>query len=370
MIKFLDLKKVNEENHNEIHQAIGRVISSGWYVLGQELVSFEAEFASYCGVRQCVGVGTGLDALKLVLMAWIQQGKLTRGDEVAVPANTYIATVLAVSECGLKPVLVEPKIDTLNMDPDALKRVLTPRTKAVIVVHLYGLAFDVRQIAATCREHDLLVLEDAAQAHGAKIGQNRVGSLGDAAAFSFYPGKNLGALGDGGAVTTNNGELAELIRNLRNYGSQRKYFNEYKGTNSRLDEMQAAILRVKLKKLDSENQHRRRLALRYSHSISNPAIHLMPQPSVPDQHVHHLYIVRSKKREELQRWLKGRGIETLIHYPVPPHKQKAYPELNSLKFPITELVHEQVLSLPIGPHINDLDVDEIAQACNKFQDSQ
>ena len=369
MIRFLDLKKVNENSRAEIEQALARVVESGWYVLGQELASFEAEFANYCGTRHSVGVGTGLDALKLVLTSWLQQGKLKPGDEVVVPANTYIATVLAVSECGLKPVLIEPTSDTLNLDPEGLERALTRRTKAVIVVHLYGLAFDVRKIAPICKEHNLLVLEDAAQAHGARIGDFRVGSLGDAAAFSFYPGKNLGALGDGGAITTNDDELAEMVRSLRNYGSQRKYYNEYKGINSRLDEIQAALLRVKLKTLDSDNRHRQHLASRYTQSISNPLITTMPPPLVAEQHVHHLYVVRSTKRNELQQWLKDKGIETLIHYPIPPHKQKAYSEFNSLKLPITELVHQQVLSLPIGAHITERDVDEIARACNQFKKS-
>ncbi len=364
-ILFLDLKLINQQYRSEIQSAMSRVFDSGWYILGREVQAFENEFAEYCGVNHCVGVGNGLDALILILQAYKELGIMADGDEVIVPANTYIATILAISKVGLKPVLVEPDIKTYDIDPVFIESKLTRRTKAIMPVHLYGQCADMESIDSIARKYNLKVIEDAAQAHGATYKGNKTGSLGDAAGFSFYPGKNLGALGDGGAVTTNDDKLAETIRALRNYGSHKKYYNLFKGINSRLDEMQAAILRVKLKCLDSENKRRNEIARFYREGIKNNAVTL-PQISEHGTHVWHLYVVRTKERDRLQQYLTEKGIQTLIHYPVSPHKQPAYQELNSMSLPITEKIHAEVLSLPMSPVMTEADVASVIEVVNDF----
>ena len=350
MIKFLDLKAVNEQHRPEINTAIQRVLDSGWYLLGEEVSSFEREFADYCGTKHCLGVANGLDALILILMAYRELVVMQEGDEVIVPANTYIASILAISRAGLKPVLVEPDERTYNIDPNLIEAAITEKTKAIMAVHLYGQCADMDPICAIAKKHGLKVIEDAAQAHAATYRGRKTGSLGDAAGFSFYPGKNLGALGDGGAVTTSDDQLAEVIIALRNYGSHQKYHNKYKGMNSRLDEIQAAILRVKLKTLDEDTEKRRKVAEAYLSALKSQSSGLI-LPYVADYGTHawHLFVVRLKERDALAEHLKQQGIQTMIHYPVPPHRQEAYPELHHLSLPITEAIHHEVLSLPISP---------------------
>jgi dTDP-4-amino-4,6-dideoxygalactose transaminase len=365
-IPFLDLGAINNNYRDALEAAFRRVLDSGWFIMGRELEAFEAEFAAYCGAQHCIGVGNGLEALHLILRAM----EIGAGDEVIVPANTYIATWLAVSYAGATPVPVEPDPITFNIDPALIEAAITPRTKAIMVVHLYGQTADMDPINAIARAHGLKVIEDAAQAHGAHYKGRCSGALADAAGFSFYPGKNLGALGDGGAVTTNDDILANRIRILRNYGSQVKYHNEVKGYNSRLDELQAALLREKLKGLDSENKHRRRLAALYSELLkeSGLVLPIAPEWSEP---VWHLYIVRSRQRDALQRYLAAKGIGTMIHYPIPPHLQPAYSELGFSRgsFPISEAIHAEVLSLPMGPHLNENDVRAICVAiCSYFSE--
>jgi dTDP-4-amino-4,6-dideoxygalactose transaminase len=358
-VPFLDLRAAYLELRQEIDEAVGRVLESGWYLLGQEADAFEKEFASYLGVECCVGVGNGLDALHLALRAL----GVGAGDEVLVPSNTYIATWLAVSYAGARPVPVEPDERTYNIDPERIEKAITERTKGVIAVHLYGQPADMDPIREIAKAHKLWVLEDAAQAHGARYKGKRVGGLGDVAGWSFYPGKNLGAFGDAGAVTTNNRDLAERIRALRNYGSRVKYFNEVKGFNSRLDEIQAASLRVKLRHLDDWNDRRRRLAASYMSKLENVNLML---PFVPDwaDPVFHHFVVRSKQRDELRIHLEDAGIGTLIHYPVPPHLQQAYGDLGlgAGDLPISERIHEEVLSLPIGPHLSESQAKTVVQA--------
>ena len=367
MIKFLDLKAVNEQYRSEIDSAIKRVLDSGWYLLGGEVSGFEQEFADYCGSEHCLGVANGLDALILILMAYREMGVMTEGDEVIVPANTYIASILAISRAGLKPVLVEPDECTYNLDPNLIESAITEKTKAIMAVHLYGQCAEMDPIHAIAKKHNLKVIEDAAQAHGATYRGRKAGSLCDAAGFSFYPGKNLGALGDGGAVTTNDADLAEAIKALRNYGSQVKYHNKYKGMNSRLDELQAAILRVKLKYLDTDTEKRRAVADYYLSHIpsSREATLSLPKgichlPHVADygEHVFHLFVVRAPQRDALAKHLAEKGIQTVIHYPIPPHRQEAYPELAGMNLPITEAIHREVLSLPISPVMG---MDEVAR---------
>jgi dTDP-4-amino-4,6-dideoxygalactose transaminase len=347
-IPFLDLYAPHRELRTELQAAFARVLDSGWYILGQEVEAFEREFAAYCEAEYCVGVGNGLEALHLILRAY----GIGPGDEVIVPANTYIATWLAVSQCGATPVPVEPDDRTFNIDPSLIEAAITPRTKVILPVHLYGQPADLDPIKALAARHDLKVIEDAAQAHGARYKGRRVGGLGDAAGFSFYPGKNLGALGDGGAVVTNDAELADRVRVLRNYGSRVKYHNEVKGFNSRLDELQAALLRVKLPVLDEWNQRRRAAAARYRDRLAGCDLTL---PFVPEwaEPVWHLFVVRHPRRDELQQRLQQAGIGTMIHYPVPPHLQPAYAELGygAGAFPLTEAIHREVLSLPMGPHL-------------------
>jgi len=362
-VPFLDLRAAYLELRQEIDEAVGRVLESGWYLLGQEADAFEKEFASYLGVECCVGVGNGLDALHLALRAL----GVVAGDEVLVPSNTYVATWLAVSYAGARPVPVEPDERTYNIDPERIERAITERTKGVIAVHLYGQPADMDPIREIAKAHKLWVLEDAAQAHGARYKGKRVGGLGDVAGWSFYPGKNLGAFGDAGAVTTNNRDLAERIRALRNYGSRVKYFNEVKGFNSRLDEIQAASLRVKLRHLDDWNARRRRLAASYMSKLENVNLML---PFVPDwaEPVFHLFVVRSKQRDELRRHLEDAGIGTLIHYPVPPHLQQAYSDLGLVAgdLPVSERIHKEVLSLPIGPHLSESQAKTVVQALRDF----
>lgn len=365
-IDFLNLQAVNKRLELELKDACARVIDSGWYIAGNELDLFEKEFADWCGVKHCVGVANGLDALILTIRAWKLLGLLKEGDEVLVPANTYIATVLAISENGLKPVFVEPNPRTFNLSLDEIKNNTTAKTKAIIAVHLYGRICPMDEIMDYANEKGILVLEDSAQAHGASINGKRAGNWGHASGFSFYPGKNLGALGDAGAVTTNNDELNEALRALRNYGSHKKYENIYKGVNSRLDEIQAAMLRVKLKYLTSDTVIRQNIAKKYLEKINNPLIS-MPDNEIEELSVWHLFVVKTKYRKELSEYLNSEGISTLIHYPIPPHKQNAYKEYNHLSFPLTESIHQEVLSIPIGPTMTDEEIDYVIKKMNEFQ---
>ena len=366
MIPFLDLKEINKRFSKEIKDACERVIDSGWYISGNELSSFEDHFASYCGVEHCVGVANGLDALILTLRAWKNLGKIKDGDEVIVPANTYIASILAITENNLVPVLVEPSIDSYNLCLENTRKAITENTKVILAVHLYGQLADMPSLMELAKDYGLLVLEDSAQAHGASLNGRKAGSWGDASGFSFYPGKNLGALGDAGAVTTNNKELADTIRCLGNYGSEKKYENIYQGLNSRLDEMQAAILDVKLKYLDADTNKRRDIAESYLNGIKNPLIDL-PVSKTQDSHVWHVFVVRSKQRDELQAYLHEQGVQTLIHYPKPPHKQQAYSLWNERIYPVTESVHNEILSLPISPVMTSTQINTVIHAVNEFK---
>ena len=364
MIKFLDLKKVNERFRSEMDAATKRVFDSGWYLLGKECEAFEREFSASCGVKHAIGCANGLDALKLIIRAY----GFGPGDEVIAPANTYIASLIAISANGATPVLVEPDIGTYLIDPAKIEEKVTSRTKAIMVVHLYGRVCEMGRIREIAKKHDLKVIEDCAQAHGATLNGKRVGALGDAAGFSFYPGKNLGCLGDGGAVTTDDDELAKKVRALRNYGSDVKYHFPYRGTNSRLDEIQAAWLRVKLPHLDADNARRAEIAVRYCREITNPAITL---PGAIDgsrqlSNVWHVFPVRAEKRDAFQAYLTERGIQTVIHYPIPPHRQPAYVEWHDLKLPITEKIHETIISLPISPVMAEDEVSEVIAAVNAF----
>lgn len=365
MIPFLDLKVLNAGYRDELVQAATQVIDSGWYVQGSQVKGFEAEFAAYCGTKHCIGVANGLDALILILRAYKELGQLKEGDEVIVPANTYVASILAITENRLKPILVEPNELTYNISPEEIKKAITPNTKAILAVHLYGQLADMPAITMIANEYDLLVIEDSAQAHGANIDGQKSGNWGDASGFSFYPGKNLGALGDAGAVTTNNDVLAQTIRALGNYGSHKKYENLYQGVNSRLDEMQAALLRVKLNHIDAEIQSRRKVAKAYLDGINNPNIQL-PQWIAEEQHVFHLFVIRTKQRKKLQEYLVENGVQTLVHYPIAPHQQKAYQAWSNLSFPITEVIHKQVLSLPMSPVIIDEDIQTVIQVINNY----
>lgn len=366
MINFLDLKAINSQYQKELKDACSRVIDSGWYIMGNELSEFEIEFSRYCGTKHAIGVANGLDALNLVLRAWKELGKLQAGDEVIVQANTYIASILAITENDLVPVLLEPNPDTFNLEPAQVRGSITSKTKAILPVHLYGQLSPMPELMAIAAEFDLLVLEDCAQAHGAELQGKRAGNWGHAAGFSFYPGKNLGALGDAGAVTTNEDELAQTIRALRNYGSHKKYENLYQGVNSRLDEIQAAMMRVKLPYLEGETARRQSIAHSYRTRITNSLVKL---PSVKHEraHVWHLFVIRSEVREQLQQWLSEQGIQTLIHYPIPPHKQKAYPEFQDYRLPLTEQIHQQVLSLPMDPTMSDEAVTNVIHAVNGFK---
>lgn len=370
MIKFLDLKAINHDVRSELLEACARVIDSGWYIGGTELQRFEEEFAEYCGTKYCVGVANGLDALSLTLRAWKELGYLKKGDEVIVPANTYIASVLAITENGLVPVLVEPDPATYNLNVKNIERAITPRTKVLLPVHLYGLLTDMPALLSVAKQHGLFVLEDSAQSHGASHKGKKAGSWGDASGFSFYPGKNLGALGDAGAITTNDEELTQVLRALRNYGSHEKYQNLYRGVNSRLDELHAAMLSVKLKYLDAQTAQRREIVEIYLQGIKNSKI-VLPLPAdtrVQDfeGHVWHLFVIRTAHRDELQKHLQDMGVQTLIHYPIPIHKQKAYADISVLSLPITEAIHDEVLSLPLGPTLTLEEARKVVSVCNSF----
>jgi dTDP-4-amino-4,6-dideoxygalactose transaminase len=366
VIPFLDLKGITARDREDLIAAFARVLDSGWYILGEEVAAFEREYAQYCGTRFAVGVGNGLEALALTLRGYLELGRFAPGDEVVVPANTYIATILAISESGLTPLLVEPDPTTCNLDPALIEPALTPRTRAILPVHLYGQAADMTAIGAVARRHGLIVVEDCAQAHGARHAGVRAGALGDAAGHSFFPTKNLGALGDGGAVTTSDAQVADVVRELRNYGSREKYVNVRRGANSRLDALQAALLRVKLPRLDADNARRRALAGRYLAGIRHPAI-VLPTVAPNNEPVWHVFVVRTADRAGLQEHLQRQGIGTLIHYPIPPHRQRAYAAWNGRSYPVTERIHAEVLSLPISPVMSDSDVDAVINACNSWR---
>lgn len=367
-VPFLSLKEVTDLHCKEINEAVTRVVNSGWYLQGEENQKFEADFAKYIGTKYCIGVANGLDALIWILRAYIELGRLQKGDEIIVPANTYIATILAITENGLTPVLVEPKFETLEIDEDLIEAKITPRTKAVMIVHLYGRLAYSDKIGEICKKHNLYLFEDNAQAHGCLFEGRKTGSLGNAAGHSFYPGKNLGALGDGGAVTTDDEEVAETVRALANYGSKKKYVFEYTGRNSRLDEIQAAVLDVKLKYLDQDNEHRKQIAHVYIEGIKNPAI-TVPETKDFSANVFHLFPIfaeRLEKRDALQTYLKENEIGTVIHYPIPPHKQNCYKELNGLSLPVTERIHDTELSLPIGPAISEEQAKYVIEVINNW----
>ncbi|MCA5004110.1 DegT/DnrJ/EryC1/StrS family aminotransferase [Sphingobacterium bovistauri] len=366
MIKFLDLLQVNFLHKEEIEQRLLDVFRSGWYLLGEEVKRFEVNLAAYIGTKHAIGVANGLDALRLILRAYKELGLIKAGDEVIVPSNTYIASILAISDNNLVPVLVEPDPQTFNIDIGRIEEKITARTKAIMLVHLQGRVVYSEQLRAVATKHNLKIVEDNAQAIGASWQGIKTGKLGDAAGFSFYPGKNLGALGDAGAVTTEDDALAATIRALANYGSNQKYVNIYQGLNSRLDEIQAAVLDVKLKYIDEENAVRRMIAKRYNKEIVNPKLQLPEIPNDEQEHVWHVYVVRSVDRDELQQYLTDNGVQTVIHYPIPPHKQKAYAEWNNKSYPISEQMHDEVLSLPISPVMSDSEVTTIVDLLNKY----
>ena len=366
MIHFLNLRKLNQPFEVAFQKKMKQFLDGGWYILGNEVKQFETDFASYCGTKHCIGVGNGLDALVLIFKAYIHLGKLEKGDEVIVPANTYIASILAVLQADLVPVLVEPRLETYNINPEEIEAKITSKTKAILPVHLYGQLCEMKAINEIAQKHNLLVIEDAAQAHGSQFSENeKAGNLSHASAFSFYPGKNLGALGDGGAITTNDDGLAEVLFSMRNYGSKVKYENEIIGVNSRLDELQAAFLNIKLKQLDSENEFRRSMAKRYLSEIKNEKI-IMPSWDLSQNHVFHLFVIRTSNRLELQNFLKENGIETMIHYPIPPHKQKALSNWNNLSFPITEKIHDEVLSIPLNSGLKASEIQHIITILNQY----
>ncbi len=366
MIPFLPLKDITSRYNDEITEAISRIVKSDWYLLGQENAIFERCYSEYIGTNYCIGCGNGLDALTLILRAYKELGVMHDGDEIIVPANTYIASVLAITENNLVPVLVEPRLETLEIDDSIIEKHITNQTKAIMIVHLYGRCAYTDNIGILCRKYNLKLIEDNAQAHGCRFGTKRTGSLGDAAGHSFYPGKNLGALGDAGAVTTDNDELATCIRALANYGSSQKYVFDYCGRNSRLDEIQAAVLNVKLRHLDDDNQKRQQVACYYYENITNPLIKLPTR--LPDENnVYHLFPIFCTKRDELQRYLTDKGIQTLIHYPIPPHKQECYKKWNNISMPITEKIHQNELSLPISPVLSIRDAEEVIKHINAFK---
>lgn len=367
MIKFLDLKKINEQYAPELKSAVSEVIDSGWYLLGEKLKQFETNLRNYIAVNHAIGVANGLDALRLIFSAYLKMGILKEGDEVIVPANTYIASILAITDNRLKPILVEPDIENYNLDISKIEQHITSRTKVIMVVHLYGRICWSEQLTTIAEKHNLKIVEDNAQAIGAGWKGIKSGVLGHAAGFSFYPGKNLGALGDAGAVTTNDPELANVIRALANYGSLRKYEHVYQGLNSRLDEIQAAFLAVKLNYLEKENQHRREIASYYCSAISNPLVTLPSIPENMQEHVWHLFVIRTNNRNQLQKYLEQQDIQTLIHYPVPPHKQEAYKEWSNMALPLTEEIHETVLSLPISPVLTKEEATLVVNAINNYK---
>lgn len=361
MIKFLDLKKINNRYREEIDSRIKDILDKGWYLQGEENENFTKNFANFCGTKFALGVANGLDALNLIIKAY----GFGNGDEIIVPANTYIATILAISENGCIPILVEPDIKTYNINPDSIEEKITTKTKAIMVVHLYGQAVQMEKIWKIAKKYNLKIIEDSAQAHGAIYQENRTGNLGDASGFSFYPGKNLGCMGDGGAVTTNDEELFNKIKAIANYGSDRKYHHIYKGVNSRLDEIQAAVLDIKLKHLDSDNNKRREISKYYRENIKNSKL-ILPETYDEKSHVWHIFAVRTQNRDEFQKYLTEKGIQTIIHYPTPPHKQGAYKEWNNLSFPITEEIHNTILSLPISPVMTDSEIEKVVEVVNEF----
>ena len=369
MIKFLDLKKINKPFEIAFKIKLEHFLDEGWYILGKEVKLFEQNFAQYCGAKHCIGVGNGLDALVLIFKAYIQLGKLKKGDEVIVPSNTYIATILAVLEADLIPILVEPRLETFNLNPDLIEESISAKTKVILPVHLYGQLAEMEAIQFIAEKHNLLVIEDAAQAHGAFLNQkSKVKSQKYAQAYSFYPGKNLGALGDAGAIITNDDELVEVLFSLRNYGSKVKYENEIIGVNSRLDELQAAFLNIKLPELNKENQIRRKIAKQYLSEIKNNKI-VLPELSLPEiiqSHVFHLFVIRTANRNHLKEYLFKNGIETMIHYPIPPHKQKALNKWNSLSFPVAEKMHDEVLSIPLNGSLTETEINKIITILNNY----
>jgi len=380
VIPFLDLKKINEPYETAFQEKLKSVLDNGWYILGKEAETFERAFAEYCQSKFCIGVGNGFDALVLIFKGYIELGKLKKGDEVIVPANTYIASILAILQADLVPVLVEPRLETYNINPELIPEKITPKTKAILAVHLYGQLAEMDKINELAEKHSLIVVEDAAQSHGAKINKpqnqnSKFQSYGitlsgveepqSASAFSFYPGKNLGCLGDGGAITTNDEALAKVLFSLRNYGSEKKYHNEFVGVNSRLDELQAGFLNLKLPNLDSDNEKRRAVAKRYLSKIKNHKI-VLPFWDFSNNHVFHLFVIRTENREKLQEYLTQNNIQTVIHYPIPPHKQKAFSQWNNLSFPITEKIHKEVLSLPISPVLTESEMDYIIEILNQY----
>ena len=361
MIKFLDLHKINERFRKETDDRIKQVLDSGWYLLGEQDKAFEKNFAAYCGAKHCIGCANGLEALSLIIKGY----GFGAGDEIIVPANTYIASILAITQNGCTPVLVEPDINTYNINPDLIEEKITSKTKAIMVVHLYGQAVQMEKIWQTAKKYNLKIIEDSAQAHGAIYQNKKTGNLGDASGFSFYPGKNLGCLGDGGCVTTNDDELAFKIRAIANYGSDYKYHHIFKGVNSRLDEIQAAVLDVKLKYLNEDNKRRRQIAKYYRENIKNKEI-ILPDTYNEDSHVWHIFAIRTKERDRLQKYLEKNEIQTNIHYPVPPHKQECYKEWSHLSFPITEQIHREVLSLPMSPVLTDEESEKVVSVLNEY----
>ena len=361
MIKFLDLEKINNRFRDEINSRIAKILDKGWYLQGEENEIFTKNFAKYCDTKHCIGVANGLDALNLIIKAM----GFGIGDEIIVPSNTYIASILAITQNGCTPVLVEPDINTYNINPNLIEEKITSKTKAIMVVHLYGQAVQMEKIWQLAKKYNLKVIEDSAQAHGAIYNNLKTGNLSDASGFSFYPGKNLGCLGDGGAVTTNDDELAKKIKALANYGSDRKYHHIYKGVNSRLDEIQAAVLDIKLKYLDEDNNKRREISKYYRENIKNPKI-ILPKTYNENSHVWHVFAVRTQKRDEFQQYLSDNQIQTIIHYPTPPHKQPAYSEWNDLSYPISEEIHNTIISLPISPVMTDSEIERIVEVTNEY----
>ncbi len=369
MIKFLDLQKINSQYAAELKQAAAEVIDSGWYLQGERVGQFENNLSNYIGVKHSIGVANGLDALRLILKAYIEMGIMQEGDEIIVPANTYIASILAITDNRLKPIMVEPELDTYNLDISLIEQHITIRTRAIMVVHLYGQICWSKELEKIKKKYNLKIIEDNAQAIGALWEGKRSGSLGDAAGNSFYPGKNLGALGDSGAITTNDEKLEAVARALANYGSMKKYVNDFQGINSRLDEIQAAFLNIKLKYLDSENQRRQEIAQYYCEHIKHLDIiipKLIVEPIKLHSHVFHLFVIRHSNRNDLQKYLAKNDIQTLIHYPIPPYKQKAYKEWNELNLPITQLIHNEVLSIPINPVMSQKDVQQVVNIINEY----